>query len=85
MKKKNFNKKLSLNKETMAVLNNDEMVNVQGGSSWACVWLTANIVAGAIGLWGDRPSQQNAVGGDSDVTCIVAEGGCLMTDVQVYG
>ncbi|MDY6800610.1 MAG: class I lanthipeptide [Bacteroidota bacterium] len=40
MKKKRFNKKLNLNKETISNLNNDEMSNIKGGSSWICVAAT---------------------------------------------
>jgi len=30
-------KKLSLNKETVTSLNNQEMISIQGGSSWPCI------------------------------------------------
>jgi len=39
-------KRLSLNKETVTFLNDQEIANLKGGSSWACVWAGANVVAG---------------------------------------
>jgi len=37
MKKENINKKLNLKKTTIVNLNDYELNNIKGGSSWACI------------------------------------------------
>ncbi|MBE9468443.1 MAG: class I lanthipeptide [Bacteroidetes bacterium] len=84
MKKKVFNKKLCLNKETIAVLNNDEMNNVQGGSSWWCVYTLAKIGAGvALFIWGDEGGSGQTPGGEMSVQ--IDQWGCVIGEVQVCG
>ena len=47
MKSKDFNKKLSLNKETVVVLGKSEMINVKGGSSNIC-WAIGGYLGGKL-------------------------------------
>lgn len=41
MKRKVLNQKLSLNKETIAKLDSDELKSVKGGSAWVCASIIA--------------------------------------------
>lgn len=86
--------KLELKKESIAVLNKDELGQVNGGnvSSWQCVFGIATLLAGAVALYDDfnpdysynlNNGQQNAAG--TQVSCEVINDACLVSDVYVCG
>jgi hypothetical protein len=87
-------KKLVLKKESIAVINKDELGQVNGGnvSSWQCVFGIATLIAGAVALYDDfnpnysynpNNGQQNAAG--TQVFCEVINYACHESEVYVCG
>lgn len=70
MKKMNLSKKLSLNKETVAKLNNTEMSQINGGAVWK-TWVLSRCITGPSGTAYSCPTYIGACTGTG-----TGAGGC---------